>query len=96
VPRGETAALLESIVFDQLVDGALFASTDALSAAGAVEYLRERDVPLLALSGVVSASPLATREAQTVTGLPVIDVAGLRDPGRLEQLMAGRRQRIAA
>lgn len=96
VCHAETAALLESIVFHQLVDGALFASTDALSAAGAVEYLRERDVPLLAISGVVSASPLATREAEAITGLPVIDVAGLRDPGRLEELMAGRRERVAA
>ena len=96
VCHAETAALLESIVFDQLVDGALFASTDALSAAGAVEYLRERDVPLLAISGVVSASPLAAREAEKVTGLPVIDIAGLRDPDRLEALMAGRRQRVAA
>jgi hypothetical protein len=94
--QDETAGLIESMAFGRLVDGVLFAAADALSAAGAVEYLRERDVSLLAISGLVSASPLAARETEAVTGLPVIDVAGLRDPDRLAEMMAGKRTRLAA
>jgi hypothetical protein len=84
----ETRALIESSRFGELVDGVLFAATDALSAAAAVEYLRDLGLPLLAISGMVSASPLAAREAVAMTGLPVLDIAALRDPERLAMLTA--------
>jgi molybdopterin-guanine dinucleotide biosynthesis protein len=92
----ETRELLESEPFDELVDGVLFAATDALSAAAAVDYLSDRPVPLLAISGMVSASPLAAREAETITGLTVIDIAGLRDPEQLAGLVAPRVASVAA
>ena len=92
----ETRALIESRRFGELVDGVLFAATDALSAAAAVEYLKDLELPLLAISGMVSASPLAAREAEAMTGLPVLDVAALRDPERLALLTASRPSPVAA
>jgi hypothetical protein len=92
----ETRSLIESPSFDELVDGVLFAATDALSATAAVQYLRDLGLPLLAISGMVSASPLAGREAAAMTGLPVIDVAGLRDPQRLATLTAPQPAPVAA
>ena len=92
----ETRALIESRRFGELVDGVLFAATDALSAAAAVEYLKDLELPLLAISGMVSASPLAAREAEAMTGLPVLDVAALRDPERLALLTAPQPSPVAA
>jgi molybdopterin-guanine dinucleotide biosynthesis protein len=92
----ETRALIESRRFGELVDGVLFAATDALSAAAAVEYLQDLELPLLAISGMVSASPLAAREAEAMTGLPVLDVAALRDPERLALLTAPQPAPVAA
>jgi hypothetical protein len=92
----ETRALIESSRFGELVDGVLFAATDALSAAAAVEYLRDLHLPLVAISGMVSASPLAAREAERMTGLPVLDVAALRDPDRLATLTSPQPAPVAA
>lgn len=92
----ETRALVESSRFRELVDGVLFAATDALSAAAAVEYLRDLRLPLLAISGMVSASRLAAREAESMTGLPVLDIAALRDPERLAKLTAPKPAPVAA
>lgn len=96
VCHDEARSLIESPSFDQLVDGVLFAATDALSATAAVQYLRDLGLPLLAISGMVSASPLAGREAAAMTGLPVIDVAGLRDPERLATLTTPQPAPVAA
>jgi hypothetical protein len=92
----ETRALIESSRFGELVDGVLFAATDALSAAAAVEYLRDLHLPVVAISGMVSASPLAAREAERMTGLPVLDVAALRDPDRLATLRSPHPAPVAA
>jgi hypothetical protein len=92
----ETKALIESTRFGELVDGVLFAATDALSAAAAVGYLRDLELPVLAISGLVSASPLAAREAEAMSGLPVLDVAALRDPERLAGLTVRQPAPVAA
>lgn len=80
----ETAALLASSVFQQGVDGILFAGNDALGAASGVEALRKLGLRVLGVSGVLTASPLAIREARAATDVPVLDIAGLRDVSRLE------------
>jgi len=96
VYQHETAFLLRSRAFVESVDGVVFAATDALGAAGAVRHIADLDLPLLAISGVVSASPLAAREARAATGLPVIDIAGLREPAELIPLVLERPQPVAA
>ena len=73
----ETAAMVELEVFAQMVDGVLFAADGAMGAKAGADWLRERQRPLMAISGVVSASPLATREAAAATGLPVLSLADL-------------------
>ena len=67
----ETARLLASPTFAGQVDGIVFAAGDALGAVAGVEWLRRRRLPVLAVSGLLTASPLASREA-AATGLPVL------------------------
>jgi len=85
----ETAALLSSPVFAGAVDGLLFAACDALGAHAGLHWLQQRRLPVLALSGTLSASPLAMLEAGKATGLPVLGLAELADPTVVEQLIAG-------
>ena len=88
VYQGETAHLLRSAVFAERVDGLLFAAADAVGAAGAVSHLGDLDVPLIAISGVITISPLASREARMVCPqLPVVDTAQLSDPAELTALI---------
>jgi hypothetical protein len=86
--QAETAALLRSRLFASRVDGLLFAGGDAVGAAAGAEELRARGLPIWALSGTFSASPLAMREAAEATGLPVLDQQTLRDPARIQAVRA--------
>jgi len=76
----ETAMLLESPKFKANVDAIIFAAGDAMGAHGGAEWLNDRNLPIVALSGCVSASPLAAREAQKVTGLPMLGLDELSSP----------------
>jgi hypothetical protein len=58
-------------------DAAVFAAVDALSARSGVALLREIGVPVRAVSGLVTRSPLAARETAAATGLPVLSPAAL-------------------
>ena len=76
----ETAALLSSPIFKSIVDGVIFAASDAMGANAGVEWLWQRDLAVLAVSGVLTSSPLAIREVQEVIGLPVLSTKALCDP----------------
>jgi hypothetical protein len=65
----ETARLLRHLRGE--VDGIVLATGDALSARSGMDILREHDLPVRALSGLLSRSPLAAREALRATGMPV-------------------------
>lgn len=82
----ETAMLLESPLFKNSVDAIVFAAGDAMGANGGAEWLRQRNLPIVALSGCVSASPLAAREAQHVTGLPMLNLNELSSPNIAVQM----------
>lgn len=69
--QDETARLLVSPTFAERVDGIIFAAGDALGALAGVEWLRRRHLPVQAVSGLLTASPLAIREA-AAAGLPVL------------------------
>ncbi|NCP14062.1 MAG: DUF1611 domain-containing protein [Sphingomonadales bacterium] len=61
-------------------DACVFAAADAMGAAFGCGWLVQRGIVPLAVSGLVSASPLAAREAQAATGIAIATLAELRDP----------------
>jgi hypothetical protein len=67
----ETAALVQSHRFAKTVDAVLFAARDAMSAVAGVEWLQRHNLPVAAVSGVLTASPLALREAAGSVRVPV-------------------------
>lgn len=76
----ETAGLLSSPVFRNNVDGVLFAAGDAMAASAGSAWLRQRRLNVLGLSGTLTASPLASREAELAAGVPVLGLKRLSDP----------------
>jgi hypothetical protein len=78
--QSETAALVRSATFINGVDAVIFAANSALGAKAGVDYLRAHGIPVLAVGGVLTMSPLASREAAAATQLPVLG---------LEELSAG-------
>lgn len=75
----ETASLLSSSAFRLRISAALFTAYDAMGAVTGVEWLRSKAYRLLGISGRLSASALAIREAEAATGLPVFTLADLAD-----------------
>jgi hypothetical protein len=62
-----------------------------MGAAGGVQWLERKGLPLIAVSGALTASPLAMREAQRAVGVPVLTLGELSDSaitGRLAGLLA--------
>ncbi len=82
----ETAALLAGSVLSDRLDGILFAAPDALSVVGGVEVLQRYGHWPFAISGMVTCSPLASREAGMATGIPLVSREELCDPERAAQL----------
>ncbi|MBD2353186.1 molybdopterin-guanine dinucleotide biosynthesis protein MobB [Tolypothrix sp. FACHB-123] len=74
----ETSTLVSSQIFRQTVDGVLFAAGGSLGAAAGVEWLQKQKLPIVGISGLVTASPLAAREVLQITSLPVLDLQLLR------------------
>lgn len=76
----ESAQLLTEDVFRTRVDGVLFAAPDALAAVAGLEWLRRNDTPVVGVTGLLTASPLASREAAAHTGHEVWGLSRLTDP----------------
>lgn len=99
VYQEETSELVADPAFVERVDGVLFAACDALGAAAGVAWLYDHDRAPLALSGVLSSSPLATREAEAATGHEVWGLSHLEDPDLARELFdrlgSGRDARAA-
>lgn len=76
----ETSALLSSPQFASNVDGIIFAAQESMAAAAGVDWLRQRNLPVVAISGLVSASPLGAKEAAKECGVPVLSKDQLSDP----------------
>jgi hypothetical protein len=82
-------------------DQVVLAVGDALGAVAGIKVLAELGVRVRAISGLVTASPLASREAAAATGLPVLTPAELASgvaldllPGASERVHEGERQRF--
>ena len=72
----------------------VFAAGDAMGSAGGVQWLRSLGLPVRAATGVLTASPLAAREAATVTGLPVLGLDDLSSADVAEHLGYAERQAL--
>jgi hypothetical protein len=83
----ETEALLQSPAFRSGVDGVIFTAADSLGAVGGVQWLRDRDLPVTALSGRLTSSPLQIRETAEATHLPVHGREELLDPATAFKLL---------
>lgn len=89
VLQRETAALLQSETFNRCIDAVMLAAQDSMGAMAGVNWLRRHCArPVLAISGVLSASPLQEKEARTSTGLEVFSREGLADPTNAMKLLA--------
>ena len=73
----ETARLFVTPEFTSWVDGVVFAANDALGAQAGVAWLAARQLPVIAITGVLTSSPLAIREAEAAIGLPVFNTIAL-------------------
>lgn len=91
----ETAQLLESPVFRANVDAVIFAAGDAMGAAAGVSWLRARKLPVVAASGLMTASPLAAREAAAATGMTILSREDLASPQLAQRLGVGESFRKA-
>ncbi|MCW2675202.1 MAG: hypothetical protein JWR70_242 [Modestobacter sp.] len=69
-------------------DAVLLAVGDALGAVGAQQVLASAGIAAAGLSGLVSRSPLAAREAEAATGLPVLSPEQLAEGAVLDLLAA--------
>lgn len=86
----ETSALLKSEVFASVVGGLMMASQDSMGASAGVQWLMKNvRPPVLALSGIISASPLQAREATQALGLPVYDRTDLASAKNALEILAG-------
>ncbi len=84
----ETAHLLASDVFSSTVDGVVFAAADSLGAVFGGSILRSLGLPLRAVSGALTASDLAMREAARHLDVPVLTKDELAEPARALDLVS--------
>lgn len=75
----ETKSLLQSPRFQTRISSVLFASGDALGASGGVAWLKSNGLAVAGISGLVSVSPLASREAEEASGVKVLSLEDLKD-----------------
>ena len=73
----ETAVLLKSPAFKSTVDAWVFATSDPLGAVGGMHMLRTWGITPVAMSGLISMSPLAMAEAQAGTGVACMTIVQL-------------------
>lgn len=71
----ETDLLMKSPKFQNMVDSVLFASGDPMGALAGVRHLRALGLIPSAVSGALTASDLAAKEAAAATGLPALTLS---------------------
>jgi hypothetical protein len=78
--QAETARLVCDPAFGRHVDSVVFTSREAMGALAGTAMLRQHGLNVAAVGGVLTSSPLATREASGALDVPVLDLTGLSDP----------------
>jgi hypothetical protein len=87
VYQDETRRLLADPAFQAVVDRVVFTASDALGATAGVQFLRAADLPVAAVSGVLTSSPLAVQEASAAIDVPVLGTASLCEPSVAESVL---------
>jgi hypothetical protein len=85
----ETARLLESEAFRDRIDGIVIAAPDAMGAVGSLMHLRNLGLPVTAIAGRLTRSPLATREAEALVDVPIHTLDELDDALNVAALFGG-------
>lgn len=80
--QGETRDLLADPKFVNTIDSLVFSAGDALGAVGGLSTLVELGHTPIFVSGVLTSSPLATRETMAALNVPVISTFDLCDGSR--------------
>jgi hypothetical protein len=80
VYQGETRRLLSDPIFQDLVDRAVFTSSDALGATAGLQLIRAANIEVAAISGVLTSSPLAVQEASEAIDIPILGTFSLCEP----------------
>ena len=83
--HSETTALLGLRCFRALVSGVVLASGDSYGAAVAIRKMNNFGLSVLCVSGVITSSPVALREARAALKVPVLDLEAIRTGGWLPQ-----------
>lgn len=78
--QAETSSLVVSDAFQRLVNGVFYTASEAMGAVHGVEILQQWGVPVLGVSGMISRSPLVTREVLDAVDIPVFTRKALADP----------------
>jgi hypothetical protein len=86
----ETRMLLESAEFRQTIDHLFFAASGSLSAESGGRYLEKYSLPLRAITGTITQSPLAMREATAVTGVSCLTIEQIVNGGVFTVLESNR------
>lgn len=94
--QSETAALLRCDRFTRSVAAWVFAAGDAMSASAGVRLMREWNIPPIAISGRVTMSPLAMKEAETAARIPCITAPKLQSGVLTTQLVEASRGPVSA
>jgi hypothetical protein len=76
----ETAMMIDAPWFRESVDGVLFAAPDAMSMVAGIESLQKRYLPVIGLSGMITMSPLAMREARAFTDIQLLTIEEFQNP----------------
>jgi hypothetical protein len=84
--------LLQTSEFHDLVGCILFAANDSMGAASGERWMAEHGLRVTALSGVLTSSPLSTREAAKATGLPIYSRQDLARPRTAMAILAAARR----
>lgn len=95
----ETAELLADEWFQSRISGLVFTCGDAVAAAGGAAILAQNQLTPDVITGIVSCSPMAAREAQEATGIRVLGKEALSDPAEANLLASragARKQRMAS
>ena len=85
--QNEAHAILSNSRIRSRLDGIVFASGDAAGAIGGVTSLRRLGLDAVAVSGLVSRSPLGSREAARALGVPVLTRCDLHTPVRVVDVL---------
>jgi len=86
----ETAMLLRSAAFRGTIDHIVFAASDPLGAAAGIGLLRDWGIEPMAVSGLISMSPLAMEEVATATGVRCLTASELQNGALADEALSMR------